>query len=240
MGCASTPSHNQTPLMWEPNLTWWSEARFGKASLLDRQGNPIVISPQAVQSLDAARRRLGQIAGLQADLGLIDLELPNAFALEHESKPKVLVSLGLIKAFEKDPDVISFVLAHELAHHALGHVRGQARANREKQLQTANLVISNVASFFVPFSGLLVSQAVKGIGRSYSRDEEREADRLALKWLIEQNIDVCAAVRLNERLAPIAGSQISFLSTHPGFEERIDRVQQVAHKELGRQCDRRQ
>ena len=211
---------------------------------MDRQGNRIVVSVQAIRSLDLARQRLEPTAGLwpglQADLGLIDLELPNAFAIEHQSKPKVLISLGLLKAFENDPDVLSFVIAHELAHHALDHVKGEARANREKQLQTANLVISNVASFFVPFSGLLVSQAVKGIGRSYSRDEERDADGLALKWLLQKNIDPCGAVRLNERLAPIAGSQVSFLSTHPGFEERIDRMQQLVRKELGRQCDRRQ
>lgn len=225
--------------MWEPNPTWWSQARVGKAQLVGQDGQPIAFSAAAARSIESARAKIDPAASLQYDLGFVDLPLPNAFALEREGRPKVLLSLGLIRLFESDTDVLSFVIGHELAHHALGHVRDGQRAKREKDLQTAGLVLGNVSSFFVPFSGLLVSRAVIGIGRSYSRDEERAADALALTWMAAQGIDLCAANRLNERLSQFSSNDGGLLSTHPGTAERIQTVEALAIRQSGRGCDRR-
>jgi Zn-dependent protease with chaperone function len=238
-GCASTSAPGKAPLMWEPNSTWWAQARVGKAQLLGNDARPIAFSATAAKTIESARAKIDPAAGLQYDLGFLDHPLPNAFAIEREGRPKVLLSLGLISLFESDTDVLSFVIGHELAHHALGHVRDGQRAKREQDLQAAGLVLGNVSSFFIPFSGILVSRAVIGIGRSYSRDEERAADMLALQWMAAQGIDICAANRLNERLAQFSSHDGGLMSTHPGTAERIRTVQALAIGQSGRGCDGR-
>lgn len=205
---------------------------------MGRDGEPIGFSAAAARSIAAARSRMDVAAGLEYDLGLVDIGLPNAFAIERDQRPKVLLSLGLIQLFDDDAEVLSFVIGHELAHHHLGHIRDGQRAKREQDLKAAGLVLGNVSSFFVPFSGLLVSQAVMGLGRSYSRDEERAADALALKWMAQQGIDVCAANRLNERLSEFTGTSGGLLSTHPGASERIQNVERAALQQSGRSCHR--
>jgi hypothetical protein len=66
------------------------------------------------------------------------------------------------------------------------------------------------------------------VSSAYSRDEEREADRLGVDWMAAAGFDPEGALRLHERLLQSGGRgiPIPFLQTHPAGEERIARIRQ--------------
>jgi predicted Zn-dependent protease len=63
------------------------------------------------------------------------------------------------------------------------------------------------------------------INRTFSREEEREADRLGLQYMIGAGFDPEGAVRSHQLLLSAqATAPIAFLSTHPPSEERIQNM----------------
>lgn len=174
--------------------------------------------------------RIEAAAGVAAQLFVaqtVDRQ-PNAFAAAgRDSRHAVFVTPAMLELLGDDDDAAAALVGHELAHLARQH--GAERASRQGLMQGLGLVATLLAgargnaraSRLVDFGGILVH-------RSFSREEERDADRLGIGYAAAAGFDPQGALRLFERMASAGrATPLAFLSTHPGGEERLANARQV-------------
>jgi beta-barrel assembly-enhancing protease len=158
----------------------------------------------------------------------------NAFALPGGY---IGVHTGLVLTAQSESEVAS-VLGHEIAHVTQGHI---ARLiSQQKSTQLTSLAAMAVA--------LLASRANSDIGSAaaafgqasaiqstlnFTRDNEREADRVGLQILDTAGFDTRAMPSFFERLQRATrlyeGGAPSYLRTHPLTSERIADIQNRVH-----------
>jgi predicted Zn-dependent protease len=132
---------------------------------------------------------------------------PNAFALPGGF---VFVTDAVVRLCADDRDALAFVVAHEMGHVWLSHARDRYMAD----------LVFGVVGRRVPAAGQVVREM---LGKGYSRDQELEADREAVRLLTAAGFRADGAVRALERLAlhtPEAGLG-EYFSTHPSLDHRI-------------------
>ncbi|MFW5735457.1 MAG: M48 family metalloprotease [Oceanidesulfovibrio sp.] len=139
----------------------------------------------------------------------------------------VFIHSGLILNFEKESELAG-VLAHELAHVSERHV-----AERIEQMQKVSLLslLGALAGMFIGGEvgeGLVVgSQAASASAMlKYTRDNETEADRIGMNYLVGAGYPARGLLESFEKLQVFSrlssGNTIpTYLSTHPGIDERI-------------------
>lgn len=155
----------------------------------------------------------------------------NAFALPGAF---VGVHTGLLLAAQSESEVAS-VLSHEIAHVTQRHIaRIIAQQKQTTVLSLAALAVAILAARSNPD----VAQAAIGFGTAggiqsllnFTRDHEREADRVGLQTLDAAGYDPRAAAVFFERMQratrmyEVAGAP-SYLRTHPLTYERIADIQ---------------
>ena len=78
------------------------------------------------------------------------------------------------------------------------------------------------------FASVAADTSVALVDRAYSRDDEREADRIGLEYMRRAGFAETGAISLQQRLLTLrGGTSIPFLSTHPSGEERIENLRQL-------------
>ena len=158
----------------------------------------------------------------ELQLRIMDDPQPNAFAAPGGI---VLVTEGLLELSESENE-LAFVLAHEIGHfRGRDHLRGLGRGVLF-QLVLASIGIGGGDVSLLGKTGLLA-------GLSFSREQEREADRFGLDLIQRHYGHVAGAGVFFERLAqddPISARLPSFVSTHPGLEERVVELRKLARK----------
>jgi Zn-dependent protease with chaperone function len=144
---------------------------------------------------------------------VLDMPVFNALALPHKT---IVLSRSFVEFCRDERHQIAFVLAHEAAHIHLGHAWDRSRANAlVSLLRTAN-----------PLVGVGMRML---LDRAYSREQEFEADKLAVNLAARAGYAPEGAMTLLTRLAGLAGTSNSvvrqLLSTHPPVKERIGQLQ---------------
>lgn len=173
--------------------------------------------------------KLSKVSKTKAKLYISDSPSLNAFATQTKSTEAVIVlNMGAIEALTKDQDAMAALLAHELGHVAKSHVTDSqttsdalgflgaiAGAVINYKLGTRGVNLGSTAGDMTGFAASVV-------GRKFDRDQEREADALALQWVTAAGYSPMGSVRLQKALHDGDDkSATSLLSTHPGGEERI-------------------
>jgi len=179
------------------------ESGDGKAAmraLVDR------LAPAGLQA-DAARK----LDGITIDV--VDLKLPNALALPGDH---VLVTSGLID-LATSPDMLSAVVAHEIAHLDLRH---------PTQSVISNLGLSATVSIILGNSGAGDVATLVTI-LSYSRRMEHEADIRGLALLRGAGLRADGMGEFFKVMAKETGKDgdgviPDWLASHPGLDERAD------------------
>lgn len=154
------------------------------------------------------------VDGYVFDVLVLDAGFVNAFALPGGY---LILSSALIRDCAS-PDELAGVLAHEMAHvtrrHGLSVVLRQQTMNFMARLMGLG---DNVAGNLL--SGLLES--------SFSREQEREADRLGVERLLGAGINPMALGDFFERLGKRSDDSmplLRYLSSHPLSLERRDAI----------------
>lgn len=81
----------------------------------------------------------------------------------------------------------------------------------------------------VPLGGTLANVATTAVATVYTRDEERDADKLGLEYARRAGYDPRGAVRAWERMMSASRPfSIPFLSTHPPSDERLETMKTLA------------
>ncbi|HEX7070445.1 MAG TPA: M48 family metallopeptidase, partial [Rhodothermales bacterium] len=135
----------------------------------------------------------------------------------------VFVNTGLIAAAET-PDELAGVLSHEIAHGVARHATEQMTEAYGLNL-LARLILGGDVGLLEQIAAQLVGT---GTMAKFSRDDERESDRLGLSFMSDAGYDPNAMATMFERMLAIRVRRPSmleqFFSTHPLTEERIDDV----------------
>jgi len=165
---------------------------------------------------------------LEYEFHVVDMAEPNAFALPGGH---IYVSRGLL-AIMNTEDELAAVLGHEIGHVAGRHsAKQQTKSRGWIPLQILAGIGGAAASAVSPDLG----SAVAGIGQlpaslvlaSYSRKQEKEADRLGQRYAAAEGWDPAALSDTMDALTreqQLAGgrdpSQMSFFDSHPTTPER--------------------
>jgi len=191
----------------------------------------------AVRHLWEAKTRIEQQADYPVELAIVDSKAINVFAFRHEDRAMIGFTRAFVKQFGDNADIIGVTMGHEIAHHTLGHTRG-SRGDREAAMQIAASVLGTIANQFVPFSGNAVGLAVTSVGRSFSRNEERDADATGFTLAHRAGFDICEGATLWQQLHEGNTDDLlqTLMSTHPGGEERLENLQALAVALRGRGC----
>lgn len=163
----------------------------------------------------------------------------NAFALPGGY---IGVHTGLLATAATESELAS-VLGHEIGHVTQHHIARMLRKQKNaSMLAMAGMVLGALAMRGNPDAGvgaiaLSNDLAMRSI-LSFSRDAEREADRLGLEMLREGGFDVTGAPqffgRLQQQSRFSEGELHAYLRTHPVTTERINdlslRIQQLKER----------
>ena len=158
---------------------------------------------------------------------VVDSPEINAFALPGGF---IYVNRGLIEAAENETELAG-VLAHEV-----GHVVGRHGAEQLQRAAYANLGLQVLGSVFGrgtrgQLGTLAAEMATTGTFMRFSRDAEREADRLGVVNVAAAGYDPRGMLTFFERLDALAEREPNaverFFASHPSPAERVTNIQDL-------------
>jgi len=165
----------------------------------------------------------------------------NAFALPGGF---IGVHTGLILAAQSESELAS-VLSHEISHVTQHHIaRGFSQQSMSSATMLLSLAVAILAARHNPDAaqGALIAGQAAGIQQqlNYSRDFEREADRIGIQLLERSGYDVRGMGSFFERLQRYSrlyeNSAPGYLRTHPLTTERIadmeNRIQALPYRQV--------
>jgi Zn-dependent protease with chaperone function len=138
---------------------------------------------------------------------VLTMPVMNALALPHST---IVLAESLVEFCRNERDQLAFVLAHEAAHIHLGHAKERSRANTMAGFLRIN-----------PLIGIAIRML---FDRAFSREQELEADRVAVALCARAGYAPQAAIAFLTRLNVFAnspGGVGQLMSTHPLMKERI-------------------
>ena len=182
-----------------------------------------------IRNIISVKQRVENAAGpLRTELLIAEGKEPNGFSFAYHNVSRIGINIGMINLVGDDADAIAALIGHELAHLYLEH--GKTRQDREE----SRIVASNILSIALGMVGIPIpvnatDVASTAVSRTFSREEERDADRLGVTYMAQAGFDPLGAVRLQEKLGAVsAGSMVPFLSTHPASTERVESMKRLA------------
>lgn len=201
---------------------------------IGRQQHPLVLAqfggayddPALQAYITGIGRRLAANAELPADqftFTLLDSPVVNAFALPGGY---VYITRGMLAILNSEAELAG-VMGHEI-----GHVTARHGAERQKEGLFANLAVLGAAILTGSKDVARIGQvAAQGYLAAHSRDDERQADSLGIRYLSRAGYDPLAMSEglralqrhseLQARLSGQEAQQVSFFATHPNTPERV-------------------
>jgi predicted Zn-dependent protease len=167
----------------------------------------------------------------------------NAFAA-----PSGLIFLnsGLIDLLNDENELVG-VLAHEAGHIVSRHYANRIKKSTKANIATAAMILAGIAVGGGAVSEALITGAMAtntSLNLKFSRDDERESDQLAFKWMKSQERDPAAIVGVLQELRKVSLYRSAnippYLMTHPEPEARMSYVQDLllyGNKEVYRSID---
>ena len=205
--------------------------QVGEWALRQINGNAAMIKdPWLQQSLEQIVWQINAVAGLNAPMGLViinDKQI-NAFAVP---SGLIGINVGLLDKAKSLDEIVS-VVAHEIAHVSQRHYQHRNDEKTKQLLMQAGGLLAGVAASKVgdgdaAAAVMLGSQAISAnAAASYSRGQEREADRIGMQIMNQAGYDVNAMPSFFATLDqqnPVKSNTLipSFILSHPLTADRI-------------------
>ena len=215
------------------------ERRVGESIVRDiRFRDPSYIDdPEIAEYLSSLGARLTQqTPGARYDFEFLAMRDPaiNAFALPGGF---IGVHSGLLAAAETESELAS-VLAHEIAHVSQRHIARLLGQQQQLQLPmmaalAAALLLGRSRPDLATGAAAAAQAGAAQATLGYSRDFEREADRIGMQALTAAGFDVRAMATFFEKMQRSTrvtddGTVPGYLRTHPVTSERIADAQNKA------------
>ena len=207
--------------------------QVGEWALRQINGNAALIKdPWLQQSLEQMVWQINAVAGLNAPMGLViinDKQI-NAFAVP---SGLIGINVGLLDKAKSLDEIVS-VIAHEIAHVSQRHYQHRNDEKTKQLLMQAGGLLAGVAASKIgdgdaaaAAAVMLGSQAMSAnAAASYSRGQEREADRIGMQIMNQAGYDVNAMPSFFATLDqqnPVKSNTLipSFILSHPLTADRI-------------------
>jgi len=202
---------------------------------------------------DSAIQRVRGLVQRLAQAGKVDSHPWNVFVLEGDNVVNaaatrgnyVFVWTGMLNMAQGD-GALATVIAHELGHLLANHTKPTAAEEASEIMAEASGQIAGqiiaMDPYYAPLARLaavLVSEAVKAIAvNPASQRLEIEADQIGFFLMADAGFDPRDALDFWSRMSATAnaGSEVlSFLSSHPDSEDRLQALQALLPEALERQ-----
>lgn len=223
-GCALNPATGRNQIML---ISESQEIEMG------RQYDPQVVASiglhpdsawqRYVRHIGAPLAAAGERPGLPWTFRVVDDPGVNAFAVPGGF---IYLTRGLLAHLDSEAQLAS-VVGHEI-----GHVTARHSVSQMSNQQLAGLGLalgSVVSSGFARYAGL-ANSAMSVLFLKYSRDDERQADDLGLRYLLRTDWDPRAMPGVFEMLEQVgasagAGGVPTWLATHPSPDDRRENIE---------------
>jgi len=153
----------------------------------------------------------------------------NAFAVPGGH---IFVFSGLIEAAD-EVDELASVICHEIGHISGRHMAYRIDQNKKFNMMTlagvlAGILVGGEAGGAIMAGTMAAGQQMQ---LSYSRDDERQADQLGVKYMDDSGFDPSAQVTIMRKLSESNWGSVSkipnYLLTHPGGPERMANIESM-------------
>jgi len=164
-------------------------------------------------------------SGYQVSFRVINSNALNAFAI---AGGNIYVTTGAIVASRNSAELAS-ILAHEIAHVRLGHIRDHyhrfrnTRTAAELTAITIALITGN--PFLAGAGDFAANVGSSAYVASHSREAERDADSMAFEIMLAAGFDPRSQLTLLSRLhaaSLVQDTPLPFLLSHPLPAERVE------------------
>jgi predicted Zn-dependent protease len=225
----SAPALAQKPAMWRLEEIANSQAPAVTLYKGPNRTQVGILSTSRARLIVEAKTRLEQAAGVAAALVLLEGSQPNAFSTPSSKMgPLVGLNLGMVELLGDDQDGYAAVLGHEYAHLTLRHRESRMARESLRLLGTTVLAIALGSQGASHGAADMANFATQAVSTTFSREEERDADRTGLRYAAAAGYDPYGAVRVWERMAAGGDRTIRFLSSHPASAERVENMRALA------------
>ncbi|MBW2465957.1 MAG: M48 family metalloprotease [Deltaproteobacteria bacterium] len=193
----------------------------------------LIDEPDIIQYINELGNSTLEVAGSQYfdyHFFVINNKELNAFAA-----PSGLIFFhsGLIETLENEGELVG-VIAHEIGHVVSRHLADRIKKTSRISAATMLGVLVGIAIGGGPLSeAIIAGSAAAGqtAALSFSRLDEEEADRLAFKWMQDQNRNPSVMVDMLRKIHNInryrQGNIPPYLLTHPGPDIRMGYIQDL-------------
>lgn len=212
------------------------------AAEVDRT-EPILRDPVVVRYIDQLGQHLvksSRRANIEYHFKIIDSPDVNAFALPGGY---IYVNRGLIQEADNESELAG-VLAHEI-----GHVVARHSVEQVKRAQITGLglgvldMILGSRGTGARIANVATQMVASGAFMKFSRDAEREADRLGARNLYDADYDARGMVTFFQKLDSMRESNPNaiekFFATHPSPDERAGNVSELIESFPPREASQR-
>lgn len=169
---------------------------------------------------------VSHVRTMPVDFSILNTSVVNAFALPGH----VYATRGFLAELDNEAQFAA-VMGHELAHVAAGHVQKRMT----NQLLTS-LTLSAASGVMGNSSGANTAMSLAQAGSTllqlqYSREQERQADRVGTYYMARAGWNPQEAISMQELLHSMNESEQTvldkYLSTHPPEQNRIQNIREV-------------
>ena len=223
-GCATNPATGKQQVMLISEQQEISMGRQEDQNVVRSMGlydDPAL--QQYVEDLGMELARSSERPDLPWSFKVIDDPVVNAFALPGGY---IYITRGILAYMGSEAQLVS-VLGHEI-----GHVTARHSANQISKSQLANigLGLGMAVAPEIAAAGDLLMAGTGLMFLKFSRDDERQADDLGLRYAERASYDLREATAMHETLERVSsqsegGGVPGWASTHPEPENRIDRIE---------------
>ena len=183
------------------------------------------LSPKDVAALHDVYTRITKVARIKPALVLCESRTVNAAAMAGQGRSAILVTAELVRVTRDDPDQLAAVIGHEFGHLIHKHAQKklinavasikEAAQQREATVHAGATVAEANAEAYEQF---LANTS------AFSRTAEREADDQGFSLANLAGYSPSGARRFAEKMNDrTVARETSYLSSHPGWQERMQR-----------------
>jgi predicted Zn-dependent protease len=223
-GCAANPVTGSQELSFVSESQELAIGRKNYGPYRQAQGGDYVVEPELTRYVRGVGDRLARVSDrkLPYEFSIINDSTPNAWALPGG---KIAINRGLLVELDNEAELAA-VLGHEIVHAAARH---SAQSIERGTLLQGALLAAGVALAGTDYREVGMMGAGVGatlVNQKYGRDDETEADRYGMQYMVRAGYDPAAAVRLQETFVRLAeGRRQNWLeglfASHPPSRERV-------------------
>lgn len=189
---------------------------------------------RAVEDYMREQGNMERVEGYEWEFNLVESDELNAFAMPGG---KVVIYEGIMQMINGDAAELATVMSHEIAHVIAEH--GGERMSQQLLTQLGGAAVSTATSGQSALTQEIFMTAY-GVGTQvgvllpYSRTQESEADELGVIFMAKAGYDPKKAIDFWNKMSAQSGggSPPEFLSTHPGHQTRIEKIEKLMPKAM--------